>query len=129
MVDMTKLAEWHKAKEQLDVLKAKELSLRNEIFGEAFPSPVEGSRNKAPLASGYVLKGDYKINRNVDQAVVATLAKGDNTRALTDKYFRVKYDLNITEWKKATPEEIKILAEAVIEKPGTPALEIVLPKR
>lgn len=122
--------EWWAASQSLEAIKVRELALRNELFKRQFPNPVEGSaENKVPLGDGYILQADHKINRNVDEAVVSALMKGDNTRALAEKVFRYKPDLVLKEFKALSPEDKKIIADAVTEKPGTPALKIVLPKR
>ena len=123
-------ADWWAASQALDALKVRELALRNELFKRQFPNPVEGSaENKVPLGEGWILQADHKINRNVDEAVVSALMKGDNTRPLAEKVFRYKPELVLKEFKGLSPEDKKIVADAVTEKPGTPALKIVLPKR
>lgn len=122
--------EWWAASQALDTLKVRELALRVELFKRQFPSPVEGSaENKVPLGGGYILQADHKINRNVDEAVVSALMKGDNTRPLAEKVFRYKPELVLKAFRDLSEEEKKIVADAVTEKPGTPALKIVLPKR
>jgi hypothetical protein len=82
-----------------------------------------------PLEAGYILQADHKINRSVDEAVVSALMKADNTRPLAEKVFRYKPELVLKEFKGLSLEDKKIIADAVTEKPGTPALKIVLPKR
>lgn len=122
--------DWWAASQALDALKVRELALRVELFKRQFPSPVEGSaENKVPLGGGYILQADHKINRNVDEAVVSALMKGDNTRPLAEKVFRYKPELVLKAFRDLSDEEKKIVADAVTEKPGTPALKIVLPKR
>jgi hypothetical protein len=122
--------EWWAASQALDALKVRELAMRNELFKRQFPNPVEGSaENKVPLGEGWILQADHKINRNVDEAVVSALMKGDNTRPLAEKVFRYKPELVLKAFRDLSDEEKKIVADAVTEKPGTPALKIVLPKR
>jgi len=122
--------EWWAADQALAAIKARELALRNELFKRRFPNPVEGSaENKVPLEAGYILQADHKINRSVDEAVVSALMKADNTRPLAEKVFRYKPELVLKVFKGLSPEDKKIIADAVTEKPGTPALKIVLPKR
>jgi len=122
--------EWWAASQSLEAIKTRELALRNELFKRQFPNPVEGSaENKVPLGGGYILQADHKINRNVDEAVVSALMKGDNTRALAEKVFRYKPELVLKEYRALDDEARKVIADAVTEKPGTPALKIVLPKR
>ena len=129
-MDMQKVERWYQVSEQLGKLKVEELALRKEIFAEAFPNPVEGSKeNKLPLAAGWILQGDHKINRKVDEAVVATLQAGDNTRGLVDTCFEWKPKLKLAAFKALDGEDLNLLADAVTETPGTPSLKVVLPKR
>lgn len=125
-----KMSEWFDLTQQLETIKARELQLRNELFAESFADPVEGAaHNKRELGDGWILQGDYKINRTIDQAVVSTLAKGDNTAPLIDKLIRYKPELVLKEWKALSDEDKVLVADMVTEKPGTPGLKIVKPKR
>lgn len=129
-MDMKKIERWYQVSEQLGTLKAEELALRKEIFAEAFPNPIEGTKeNKMDLAAGWILQGDHKINRKVDEAVVSTLATGDNTAPLIDRCFNYKPSLILKEFKALGSNDLALLADAVTETPGTPGLKIVLPKR
>lgn len=128
-MDIKKVERWFEIDKQLSVLKAEEIALRKEIFTEAFPNPVEGSKNKMPLAAGWILQGDHKINRKVDEAVVRTLATGDNTAPLIDRCFNFKPSLILKEFKALEGDDLNLLADAVTETPGTPSLKVVLPKR
>jgi len=130
MLNMDKLTEWHGIISKLDVLKSRELELRKELFAAAFPTPTEGSKeNKMPLSNGWILQGDHKINRTVDQAVVTTLMSDPETRDIVQPVFPAKYSLSAAKWKTLSDNELKMVADAVVEKPGTPMLKIVLPKR
>jgi len=130
MDDATLTMVWYRVDQQLSAVKVRELELRKALFARSFPAPVEGSaQNKKDLSEGWILQGDYKINRSVDDAVVSALMKGDNTRALAERVFRYKPELNLKEYKGLSPEDKKLIADAVTEKPGTPSLEVKLPKR
>lgn len=130
MIDQAKLARWFELTTKMDEIKAEEIALRKELFAGAFPDPTEGSaKNKLPLDDGFILQGDYKINRSVDAAVVSALAKGDNTAPLVGKLIDYKPSLVLKEWKALTDDDLKLVADMVIEKPGTPTLKIVKPKR
>ena len=130
MVDQVKLAAWFKVSKVLEDAKVEEIKLRKELFGEAFPDPTEGSKeNKLELADGFILQGDYKINRTLDQAVISTLAKGDNTKTRVDKLIDYKPALILKEWKALTDADMILVADMVTEKPGAPSLKIVKPKK
>lgn len=129
-IDQTKLNDWWELTQRLEADKLRETELRKELFGAAFPHPSEGSaKNKFALADGYILQGDYKINRTLDQAVISTLSKGDNTRPLVESVIKYNPALVLPKWKALSAEDRILLADMVTEKPGTPALSIVKPKR
>lgn len=129
-VNAEMLNRWYTVNEQLTKLKKEELSLRRELFAAAFSDPKEGSKeNKLPLADGFILQGDYKINRTVDPAVVSTLAKMPNVAPLVERLINYKPTLILSEWRKLSDEDRILVADMVTEKPGTPALKVVEPKR
>lgn len=125
------LREWYQVNEHLSDVKARELLLRKRLFAEAFPSPTEGAKdNKHALSDGWILQGDYKINRTVDEAALTTLrSSGHNVAALVDSVIRFKPEVKLKEWKALSDDDRRLLADLVIEKPGTPSLEVKFPKR
>lgn len=123
------LWEWFRLQEQLKKVKAAEMLLRAKIFKHFFPMPTEGT-NSHPLQEGYVLKGKHTINREVDPGAVTVMrprfaAAGINSDTL------IKWDpsLRLAEYRTLTQEQMHLFDQALIVKPGSPALEIVLPKR
>ena len=127
-----KLAEWHKLKTEVALLTNKERDARAEIFGLAFPEPTEGrSDNKLDLGTGYVLQGDHKITRTVEEEAIKKLMKKPKSRAaeLLEHVIRWKPELKTKEWKALLPADRKLIAEVVVEKPGMASLDITQPKR
>lgn len=131
------LATWFKLKQQLAEVKGAEAMLRSRIFHHFFPTPTEGSKdNKCPLndGTGAVLQADYVINRSVDQAQLeglreAMFAEGSNLPQLhLDQLIKWKPEVSITEYRKLTDEERNVFDRALIIKPGSPQLEIKIPK-
>lgn len=114
----------------LGELKAAELALRKELASKAFPTPVEGSGNKLPLTDGWILQMDYPINRKVDEALLLNLKPQLLEHGIpVDDLVRYKPDLATGAYRKLTDEQ-RAEFDAVLEiKPGTPALEVKLPKR
>ena len=64
-VSQAEMEEWYTLTEQLVTLKEREMELRKKIFAANFPNPKEGT-NTVPLTGGWVLKGQFKIDRKVD---------------------------------------------------------------
>lgn len=130
MINQQALDEWWVITQRVEADKVRELELRKQLFGAAFPDPTEGSKhNRMNLSDGYILQGDYKINRTLDAAVVSTLMKGDNTRPVVENVIDYKPSLLLPKWKALGTEDRALLADMVTEKPGTPTLKIVKPKR
>ena len=123
------LARLEELKEQIAHLTVEEKQLRTKLFGEMVPNPVEGI-NTVPLANGYVIKWKFPINRTVDAATLPTVREMLTEKGVNlDDLIRMKPELSVTAYKKASSDTVKILSLAVTEKPGTPSYEIVLPKR
>ena len=124
-----KLVAWHQLKDEAATLAAQEKELRVEIFNLAFPNPEEGSKyNKIDLADGYVLQGDYKINRRIDEAALGEVQKQMDP-VMFNRAFRFKPELNKSGYKDLTDEQQRIASIAIIATPGTPALDIVQKKK
>lgn len=135
--DPNDLIEWDRLKKQLDAVKASEMLLRKKIFGCCFASPKEGTNDFA-LANGYVLKGDYKIDRTLDvgtfNALKAAPAEGlmsplQQAGINPDKLVEYKPSLVLKEYRTLTDEQRKFFDQCLVIKPGAPSLKIELPAK
>lgn len=137
-VTMADLQQWYKLREELARVKAAEALLRGKIFKHFFPNPVEGT-NKFELGdgTGAVLKATHVINRQVDPGALDAMRKtqqeaveGSNTPKLNlDVLVKWKPEVAITEYRKLTDEERHFFDQCLIIKPGSPQVEITIPKR
>lgn len=121
---------WYKLVETLEKVKTQENELRKKIFKFYFPHPVEGT-NTAPLSGGWVIKGQHKINRKPDEALLS--AQKEDLKAAgipVDMLFKYKPELAVPIYRTLTEEQLKLVnAVIIIRDDGTPQLEIVKPKR
>lgn len=128
-VTQADLSAWYEMSQELKKLRAKEMILRKKIFDGAFPDPKEGTNNYE-LADGYMLKGKYELTRNIDpgalDAMKATLRENNIN---PDALVQYKPSLVTKEFRALTEEQHKLFDQCLIIKPGSPALEIVLPKK
>lgn len=140
------LKQWYLLHEQLGKLKSAEALLRGRIFKGMVKDPKEGT-NTVPLndGTGAVLKAQHVINRTVDvgtldalkkaQAEAITTAAIDPSKAPNvpklpfDELIKWKPELSITKYKELTAEERLYFDQCLVIKPGSPQLEIVIPKR
>lgn len=123
------LKTWYNLQVQLADLKHKEMNLRLKLFGTFFKEPHEGTNN-VPLDKGWVLQATYPISRSVDVASLATLQPVFRDAKLPVKdLIRYKPELSVGEYRKLSDEQRKLFDQVLIIKPGTPQLELVLPKR
>lgn len=107
---------------------AAELVLRREVFASLFPSPKEGV-NAVELGSGYTLKGTYKLDRKVDEALLPAVREQLAPLGISaDTLVRLKPELVVKVYRTLTEEAQKIFDGALITKPSTPTLEVVAPK-
>lgn len=128
-VSQEDLAEWYRLQEELKKIKASEMLLRQKIFAAYFPSPKEGT-NDAPLDDGYVLKGKHTINREVDPGALGALKdKLLEAGIKADALVQYKPSLVLKEYRTLTEEQRQLFDQCLIVKPGSPALEIVLPAK
>jgi hypothetical protein len=121
------IADWYILVDRMKKDKASEMLLRTKIFKHAFPAPTEGT-NTAPFTNGFVFKGTYKLTRDIDEAVFATMAPQFFEAGINpNKLIRHKPELAVTEYRKLTAEQQKLVDQALVIKPGAPSLEIVKP--
>lgn len=132
------LATWYGLQKKLAEVKSAEALLRGRIFKHFFPVPVEGSKdNKHPLndGTGAILQATHVINRDVDAAQLdalreAMFAEGSNLPQLElDKLIKWKPELVKSEYNKLSNDERAVFDRVLIVKPGSPQLEIKIPKR
>lgn len=120
---------WAEVTKEIAKLKATEMLLRMKIFGIMFPNPKEGT-NSVPLSEGFELKAKYPINRRILVDVLAARTKEFKAAGLKLGDLIVsKPELAVAEYRKLTDLELKLFDQALEIKPGTPQLEIFLPKR
>lgn len=123
------LIEWDRLQEELKRIKTAEMLLRQKIFAAYFPTPKEGT-NDAPLAAGWVLKGKYTINREVDPGALGALRPQLVEAGIkADDLVQYKPSLVLKEYRTLTAEQAQLFDQVLIVKPGSPALEIVLPAK
>ena len=128
-VTQADIDEWYRLQDQLKKIKASEMLLRTKIFKFMFPAPTEGT-NSYPLAQGWVAKGKYTINREVDPgALGAYRPKLAEQGINADVLVQYKPSLVLSEYRKLTEEQRQLFDACLIIKPGSPALEIVLPAK
>ena len=111
-------------------IKEAELNMRLRLFQGAFANPKEGT-NTHMLPDGRAIKGQFKVNRYIDEAALpATLAAlREMGVANTDALVRYKPELAKSEWNTLSEEAKLTFSPAVIATPGTPSLEVVIPKK
>lgn len=138
-VTLNDLFDWYNAQAELARWKSREALLRARMFKHYFPTPKEGTNDLAlgPLLQaagieddGRVLKGGHVINRSVDEAALLVLMPALNEKKIpVEKLIKRKPELAVGEYRKLTDEERNLFDQALVIKPGTPSLEVVLPKR
>lgn len=119
------LAEWQDTESELKKIKARELDLRNRLFAGAFPKPTEGA-NTHELPDGRKLKGQYKINRRVDEAALPAVLDELREHGVANADVLVKYkpELAKREWNSLSDEAKVIFSKAIISNPGTPGFAV-----
>lgn len=135
---MNDLFTWYKMQSDLATLKRAENLMRMRVFRHLFPVPVEGTNSleldklpmfaQAPEQLGYVLKATHKIQRDLDIAALTALTpKFQEAKLPLAELVKYEPSLVLKAYRKLTDEERQLFEEALIIKPGSPSLEIVLP--
>ena len=122
------LSEWWLTTQELKVVKATESTLRKDVFEKAFPNPVEGT-NKINLGSGWQLKATYGYNRKViPDMLFENTEQLINLEVPIDMLVKYKPEISVTIYKLLTDEQKKLFDQCIMVTPGSPSLEVVMPK-
>ena len=123
------LADWYKMAQELKSLRAKVILMRKRIFTLVFPDPKEGT-NSFGLDDGYVLKGQYTLERTVDEGAFNALREQLREENMNpDTLTHTKLLLVKRIYNKLTAEQKSLFDQCLIIKPGSPSIEIVLPAK
>lgn len=120
--------QWYEMNQQLSTLRASEMLLRKKIFGGLFPNPVEGT-NKHELGDGWLLKASYSLTRDIDPgALQAAKEMLVENKINPDLLVNYKPSLVKSAYNKLTVEQQALFDQVLVIKPGSPSMEVVLPK-
>jgi len=125
----TKLTEWMALSKELARVKEEEITLRKDLFDYSFPAPKEGTQ-RVDLQEAWKLKGEYKLNRKIDEAPLDAILERlrEEFKVDTSKLIKTKQELSVTEYKKLPKEAADIMDQALVVSPGTPSLTVEPPK-
>jgi len=121
---------WEQVSNLLSEIKDREMDMRLRLFAGAFANPKEGT-NTHRLPDGREIKGQYKVNRYIDEAALPSTLQAlrEHGVANTDVLVRYKPELAKREWNSLSDEAKLMFSPAIIATPATPSLEVVIPKR
>lgn len=129
VVTAADMAEWQRLNALLRVTKASEMLLRQKIFKNFFPDPKEGT-NTAPLAEGWVIKGKHTVTREYDEGLLQAMGEQlYNAGIPVASLVKWKPSLVVAPYRELTDEQRALFDQVLLIKPGSPALEIVLPAK
>lgn len=126
------LVKWNELDTLLAQVKDEEMKLRMFLTRAYLPDGVKEGTQKAPLANGWVLNVQGKMNRKIDPALIAPVTlelKEKYPHVSVDSMINYKPELSVTVYKTMTEEERTIFEQMLIITPGAPTVEIVKPKR
>ena len=129
---MELLVQWNAAVQQVEACKSiinAERELRKQVSKLFFPEPKEGT-NSFKLPADYLLKMTYPIDRKVDPGALQGLKEEFIKMNISaDKLVEYKPSLVLDEYRTLTAEEQHLFDQALIVKPGSLSMEIVLPSK
>jgi hypothetical protein len=131
---MARVIAWEKAKTALDIAKVTEKNARDALLQIDMAEAGHGTTS-IPLDDGRVLKcvkatefAAVKDNALVDTAIAKLKALGNEGTFIADRLFSTAWKVSVTELKKLEAKYRKIADKAIVAKPKSPELEIVVPK-
>jgi hypothetical protein len=134
--DFAIINQWHKLKSSLAQVKQDhkadtelEFKLRAKIK-TFFEDVCEGTKNVLQLGNGYSLKMKQGYTRKVDTATVVSLAESMAQLDIpVSMLFKVRYDLDLTVYRKLTDEQKKLVDQAITLTEDAPTIELIEPKK
>lgn len=125
---------WYQMKEELAKLKQNEMLLRQRIFRIMFVAPTEGTNtvqlSTLGVTDDHVLKAAHKISRTVDVAAYTALTpKFQEEKLPLGELVDWKPELRVGAYRKLTEEQRQLFDQALTIKPGSPELDVMLPKK
>lgn len=130
-VTLPEIQAWYQLKADIRRMQASEILMRQRIFKGLVPNPVEGT-NTVPLEDGFgsELKAVHVINRTVDKAALSALEEQMREAGIVVEHIiEHKPELRVGNYKKLTDEQKHLVDQALVVKPGTPQLDVVVPKK
>lgn len=128
--ELNLLAQWWEIKDEAKELAARERELRTKLASlftkhtkKAEGTVTVGLPKDCKLK--VVLKQNYNLDESALPSVLETLAEDG---VASDDLVAYKPSLKKSAYKSMSKEQKDIFSEALILKPGTPTLEIVVPK-
>jgi hypothetical protein len=104
----------------------REKELRTYLAAVLIPSPTEGT-NRLVTEDGYEVILNHKINRSIDEAqidhVMSELPE-DSPYRVPGVLIKFKPELVLSGYRGLPADQLKIVQQAVTEKPGMPELSI-----
>lgn len=122
----TKLEQWRKLTTDLARIKAEEMKLRKELFGEIFMNSEREGTHSFDLDGGWKLEAVVLYSRSLDQALAAEVFK--KVKKSHPTLIKVKYDLSVAEYRKLDDATKAGIDAILTTKPGSPSMELVPPK-
>lgn len=134
---LSDISEWFKLKQELSVLKTREMLARTNVFKNTFgldPNTKLEGTNNYQLPDNYVMKAVTSVTRTLEIETLRAIAEELHKRfnIVADDLVRWKPELNLPAYRelcKDHPEAAKFFDQCIEMKPGTPQLDIVLPKK
>lgn len=129
------IVEWQESVKALASAKDNETALRAQVVERMFKDHKDEGTENVELGNGYKLKAVFKLSyslNNKDDATDKALTKleksGPEGAFVAGRLVKWKPDLSVSEYKTLTAKQKAIIDEVLTVRPGTPSVELVVPK-
>lgn len=113
---------------QLDDIKTKEMALRKKVFAAtAAKIDLKTGTNNIALPEDWKLKVVAKETVSVEESLLPAVQEKMREAGIREDVFKFKPSLVTANYKALTPEQRKVIDEALLIKPASPEVKIIAP--
>lgn len=121
-----KIMVWNNNSVELKRLKTLEMCQRKELIDAAYADQKLGT-NTLDLGAGYKLKATIKMTTSLDESSLGLILP-EIPKEVQDAILKYKPSLVMKEYNKLSGKVLELVNEAIVTKPSSPSLELVIPK-
>ena len=117
---------WQQAKLDEAAATARRRAVEDKMLEAMDLNAADDATTTIKVSKNMEVKIACRIDRKVDADRLQELALEHGLTGHLSSLFRWKPEINMTAWKRAAPEIVRPLADAITAKPGRPSFKITI---